>query len=69
MTVSGRSEQAPPCINYRRLLWKYMEHVGAEEGITFVSNATTGPHEDDFTEEEIIELNTINDMEGEYVED
>ena len=55
-------------MDYRKLLWKYMEHVSAMEGITFVGSAEAGEHEDDFTEEEIIELNAINDLRSDYVD-
>ena len=53
-------------MNYRKLLWKYMEHVGAMEGTTFVSSVSTGDHEDDFTKEEIGVLETIDRLGGKY---
>ncbi len=53
-------------MDYRKLLWKYMEHVGAMEGITFVGSVSAGEHPDDFTKEEVLVLEIINRMGSEY---
>jgi hypothetical protein len=53
-------------MDYRKLLWKYMEHVGAMEGTTFVGSVSTGEHPDDFTEEEVKVLEVIDRMGGKY---
>jgi hypothetical protein len=53
-------------LDHRKLLWKYMGHVGAMEGITFVSSLRSGSHEDDCTEEELVELRKIEDLGDHY---
>lgn len=55
-------------MDYRKLLWKYMEHVGAMEGITFLSSAELGRNEQDFTQEELDLLGEIAEM-GNFYED
>jgi len=55
-------------MDYRKLLWKYMEHVGAMEGITFLYSASVGKIEQDFTQEELDLLWEISEM-GNFYED
>ena len=46
-------------MDYRELLKKYIEYVGLCDGSTFIYSIAT--HGDDFTEEEIKELNKLDD--------
>ena len=47
-------------VDYKQLLWKYMNHVGEEEGVTYWQHDTA---EGRFTDEEFEALQEINDME------
>ena len=47
-------------IDYRDLLKRYMDFVGQEEGVTFVSRLRRPGRRPAFAEEEIEELETIN---------
>jgi hypothetical protein len=48
-------------IDYRDLLARYMDFVGQEEGVTFVSRLRRpGRRGPAFTEEEVLELEAIN---------
>lgn len=55
-------------IDCRKLLWKYMEHVGAYEGSDFLYYAEVGKNEQDFTQEELDLLYEISKM-GSFYED
>jgi hypothetical protein len=47
-------------IDYKQLLWKYLNHVGAEEGVTYWQNSSA---DDRFTDEEFEALAEIQEME------
>jgi hypothetical protein len=54
-------------IDYKKLLWKYMNHVGREEGLTYVGRIHRGDDEafvgdEFFTKEEFLALREIEDM-------
>lgn len=50
-------------INYKKILWKYLNHVGCEEGITFIPRNTNYEHKGyKFTEEELIALQELENM-------
>lgn len=55
-------------IDCRKLLWKYMEHVGTIEGSDFLYFAKVGKNEQDFTQDELDLLNEISEM-GNFYED
>lgn len=50
-------------LDYRKLLWKYMNHVGDYEGSTFLTNrpATIASISEHFTDDEWAELKVIED--------
>jgi hypothetical protein len=47
-------------IDYKQLLWKYLNHVGVEESVTYWQRSSG---QDRFTEEEKAALREIEDME------
>ena len=55
-------------IDCRKLLWKYMEHIGAVEGVDFIHCAKVGKNEEDFTQDELALLYEIREM-GNFYED
>ena len=65
---SGKEKQVSTNINYRKLLYKYLNHVGCEEGITYVNRLRNTCSDEKFTLEEIGEMETIEDMRYGYVE-
>lgn len=46
-------------IDYKQLLWKYLNHVGVEESITYVHRESA---KDRFSSEEMAALEEIEDM-------
>ena len=53
-------------MDYRKLIWKYIEHVRAMEGVSFVYSAEVGEHPDDFTEREIELLEILASLGSRY---
>lgn len=51
--------QDVPEMDYRKLLWLYINHVDAEEGTTFIGKCYKTK---DFTDEEWQELEALNNM-------
>lgn len=54
-------------VDYRKLLWKYINHVGHEEGTTFLSWLSHG--DDTFDDDEIDALKVLDANPKEYPEE
>lgn len=48
-------------IDYKLLLWKYIQHIGEIEGFTYIQGDITNIFYDRFTEEEQKELVSLDD--------
>lgn len=54
-------------MDYRKLLWKYIEWIRHEEGYTFMPGNIPGGGGKMFTDEEVKELNKLDSMGLDYV--
>jgi hypothetical protein len=60
-TSGGIERGKQMAVDYKILLWKYLNHIGVEEGITFVYRSSADFR---FTEEEFHALTEIDAMES-----
>lgn len=58
-------------MDYRKLLWKYIQHVGCEEGTAFIPRYGSACYDVEFSEEEVNELAKLDSIwkEEEYNND
>lgn len=59
LSLAGKIEAALGAVDYKTLLWKYLNHVGVEESVTYVARPSAKHR---FTERELAALYEIEDM-------